>query len=209
MQDTGRPPLPFERIRPVVSHGTVGLLQVGFGIGPDDPTFPELRERLLTLYRESLADRTRPFPGITDLLAQIERRKLKWGVVTNKPGSLTEPLLAALGLYRRAATVVSGDTLAQRKPHAAPMLLACRQAGCGPSECVYVGDAARDIEAGRNAGMRTLAALFGYLGDEEDPRGWGADALIAHPRDVLTWLDGETQEKCTNRLQADCTDHPK
>jgi 2-phosphoglycolate phosphatase len=182
--------LPFEAIRPVVSHGGIALIELGFGLEPADPDFDRLRRRLLEIYRENLARRTRPFPGMSELLERIEARGLNWGVVTNKPAWLTEPLLAELGLTERAVCVISGDTLDKRKPHPAPMLHACRLAGSKPSECVYVGDARRDIEAGRNAGMHTVIALFGYFQEQDDPHAWDADAMIKEPLDLLAWLDG-------------------
>ena len=190
LAQTGHPRLPFEDIRPVVSHGGIGLIRLGFGLQPEHPSFGELRQRLLDLYRDNLARDTRLFPGMDVLLEELERRGIKWGVVTNKPGWLTEPLLQALGLRDRAASVVSGDTLPQRKPDPAPLLRACTETGCAAPQCVYVGDAERDITAGRNAGMHTVAALFGYIAEQDNPAGWGADAMIAAPSDLLEWLDG-------------------
>ena len=113
---------------------------------------------------------------------------MNWGVVTNKPAWLTDPLLEQIGLSERAACVVSGDTVAERKPHPAPMLHACQLAGSEAHQCLYVGDAARDIEAGRRAGMKTLVALFGYIGEDEQPDSWGADGMIAHPAELLDWI---------------------
>jgi len=188
LAEQGRPALPFERIRPVVSHGGIALIELGFGLARQDPAFAALRQRLLAIYRANLAVRTRPFPGMSELLAAIESRHMNWGVVTNKPGWLTEPLLQALGLFERAACVVSGDTLPERKPHPAPMLHACRLAGSEPAQCVYVGDAQRDIEAGRSAGMHTLVALFGYIEADEDYRKWQADAAVDSPAGILDWL---------------------
>lgn len=188
LTEQGRAELPFETIRPVVSHGGIALIQLGFGLEPEQPGFEPLRQRLLAIYRDNIARHTTLFEGMAQLLDTLEARALNWGVVTNKPGWLTEPLLQALGLYERAAAIVSGDTLPERKPHPAPMLLACEQAGSQAAECLYVGDAERDIEAGRNAGMKTLVAGFGYLGESDRPQSWGADGLIQHPDEVLTWL---------------------
>jgi phosphoglycolate phosphatase len=188
-----REPLPYGAIRGVVSHGGMALIRLGFGIEPDDPDFEPLRQRLLDIYQSNIANRTRPFPGMTELLDELERRGLNWGVVTNKPGWLTDPLLRELDLYERAACVVSGDTLSERKPHPAPMLHACIQAGSLPAQCVYVGDAERDIEAGRNARMHTLVALFGYFMEDDRPLEWQADGSISRPRDLLDWLDGMQQ----------------
>jgi phosphoglycolate phosphatase len=189
LQENNHPPLPFERIRNIVSHGGKALIRLGFAMEETHPDFSSLHKRLLGIYRENVSSRTRPFPGITALLDALELRGLNWGVVTNKPAWLTEPLLKDLGLYNRAVCVISGDTLDERKPHPAPMLLACEQAGSEARQCVYVGDARRDIEAGHNANMRTLVALFGYFQDGDRPGEWNADAMIEKPEDVLKWLD--------------------
>jgi phosphoglycolate phosphatase len=185
----GRAPLPFERIRPVVSHGGKALIELGFGIDERHVDFTELRRQLLDVYRANLARETHPFPGMTEVLAGIRARGLNWGVVTNKPAWLTEPLLRELDLFDQAACIVSGDTLEERKPHPAPMLHACRLAGSAAAECLYVGDAERDIEAGRNAGMHTLVALFGYLLDGDDPAAWQADGMVREPLEIIDWVD--------------------
>jgi len=188
LQLNGRDALPFEYIRPVVSHGGRALIELGFGIDPQNPGFEPLRKQLLDLYEANIATHTSLFPGMAEVLEELERRGIRWGVVTNKPGWLTEPLLDALGLSSRASCVVSGDTLEERKPHPAPLLHACTLAGSQPADTMYVGDAERDIEAGRNAGMRTLVALFGYLMEHDRPEDWGADALIKQPADILEHL---------------------
>lgn len=188
LQEQGHSPLPYEHIRPVVSHGGIALIKLGFALEEDDPGFQPLRQRLLTLYHENIAHQTRLFDGMAELLAELERRGLNWGVVTNKPTWLTEPLLEALALQRRAATIVSGDTLPHSKPHPAPMLLACEQAGSQAGQCLYLGDAERDVIAGRNAGMFTLVASFGYIGDNDHPETWGADGMIDHPLQLLDYL---------------------
>ena len=187
--ENNKPALPYETIRPVVSHGGIALVQLGFAIEPSNPAFEPLKQRLLEIYRENISSLTRPFPGITELLEVLENRGISWGVVTNKPGWLTDPLLQDLGLYDRAVAIVSGDTLDERKPHPAPMLRACQLAGSEPGECVYIGDAKRDIEAGVNAGMHTLVALFGYLHESDNPQNWHADDMIMTPMDLLAWLD--------------------
>ena len=189
LAENNRATLPYEAIRPVVSHGGIALIELGFELEQSDPAFDPLRQRLLEIYRENISRLTRPFPGITELLEELEKRGLGWGVVTNKPGWLTDPLLKDLDLYDRAVAVVSGDTLDERKPHPAPMLYACELANSEPGQCVYIGDAQRDIEAGINAGMHTLVALFGYLQEQDDPRSWQADGMIETPMELLTWLD--------------------
>jgi len=188
LEHAGRAPLPFDTIRPVVSHGGTALLQLGFGTDLPKNEFDRLRDYFLDVYRCNITRGTRLFPGMTELLEAIESRGLNWGVVTNKPAWLTDPLMAELDLARRAITVVSGDTLPERKPHPAPMLLACREAGSEAAECLYLGDAERDIAAGRNAGMHTLVALYGYIGGEDEPQAWGADGMIETPLDLLRWI---------------------
>jgi len=192
--ENDRPALPFTTIRPVVSHGGIALIELGFRLERGDPAFEPLRQRLLAVYRANLSGKTRPFEGMDALLDALEARGLNWGVVTNKPGWLTDPLLKDLGLFERAACVISGDTLNERKPHPAPLLLACRQAGSEPAQCVYIGDARRDVEAGNNAGMHTLVALFGYLQAHDDPYGWNASGTIDTPAGVLDWLDRVAQQ---------------
>jgi len=188
LEDFGRPALPFERIRPVVSHGGRALIQLGFGLEPDAPGFEERRRHLLDVYLANIARETRLFAGMEEVLDELEESGMPWGVVTNKPGWLTEPLMDALQLRQRCATLVSGDTLPQRKPHPAPVRLACEQAGADPAQCLYVGDAERDIAAGKAAGTHTAAALFGYLLPGDRPEQWGADHLIETPARLLQIL---------------------
>jgi phosphoglycolate phosphatase len=187
--ENARAPLPYEMIRPQVSHGARALIALGFGLEPDTPYFELLRQRLLEIYQADLCRETKLFPGMTEILDALPARGCNWGVVTNKPAFLTEPLMAALGLDTRAACIVSGDSTNNRKPHPEPMLHACALAGSRPEQCLYVGDAERDVTAGKMAGMRTLVALFGYIGDNERPQDWGADGMIQHPRELLDWLD--------------------
>ncbi len=189
LEHAGRAPLPFETIRPVVSHGGTALLHLGFGTNLPQDEFARLRDYLLDAYRTHITRDTRLFPGMAELLSILEGRGLNWGVVTNKPAWLTDPLMEQLGLARRAVTIISGDTLPEQKPHPAPMLLACREAGSNAAECLYLGDAERDITAGRNAGMQTLVALYGYIGNEDHPANWGADGLVNSPLELLPWLE--------------------
>ena len=189
LEENQRATLPFEHIRPVVSHGGIALIKRGFELQQDDPHFEPLRQRLLAVYRENISRHTSLFPGMEKVLQEIEQRGLNWGVVTNKPGWLTDPLLKDLQLYERAACVVSGDTLQERKPHPAPLLHACMLANSLPAQCLYVGDAQRDIEAGKNAGMYTMIALFGYFTEEDQPHTWGATHTIDEPGELLAWLD--------------------
>lgn len=186
--EQGIPPLTFADIRPHVSHGAAALVKLGFDITPQSPHFASLRQRLLEIYETHLARETRLFPGMEEVLAALESRAIKWGVVTNKPAWLTKPLLQQLGILERAATVVSGDTTERKKPHPEPMFHAAKEAGLRAEECLYVGDAHRDIEAGLRAGMCTLVAMFGYIGDDDAPHTWGAHGMIRSPREILRWL---------------------
>jgi len=180
-------PLPYETIRPYVSHGGIALTTLGFG--KDHPEFDSLYKELLAHYENNIANETTLFAGMDDLLTNLEANNLNWGVVTNKPGWLTAPLMQALKLTSRAATIVSGDTLKQRKPHPAPILHACHQAGSEAAECIYIGDAERDIEAGNAAGMRSIVALFGYIAESDKPNEWNAHASIHHPKEILSIID--------------------
>ncbi len=188
LAEQGCSALPYQEIRPKVSHGARALVKLGFGLEPRDQSYAPLRRRLLEVYRANIARQTRLFPGMDTVLTAIERQGMNWGVVTNKPAWLTDPLLDCLDLAARAACVVSGDTTGNSKPHPEPMLHACRRAGSRPQESLYVGDAPRDIEAGRNAGLRTVVALFGYLESHDRPETWGADGSIERPEDLLDWL---------------------
>jgi N-acetyl-D-muramate 6-phosphate phosphatase len=181
--------LPADMIRPVVSHGAPALLKIGFGIAPNDSRYSSIRNRLLELYGERITRETGYFPGIESLLRELERRRLSWGVVTNKPSHLTDPLLRAFGLYDRAACVVSGDTTPRRKPYPDQLLYACDLCETGPDQSLYFGDAQRDVQAARAAGMHALVAMYGYIEADEQPSTWEADALIEQPAKLLSWLD--------------------
>ena len=187
--EQGREPLPFNTIRPEVSNGGVALTRLGFNLEKEHPDFPPLYQRLLEIYRDNIARETTLFPGMADLLDSIEQNNMNWGVVTNKPAWLTEPLIDALGLTERAACIVSGDTCENRKPHPEPILHGCQLAGSKAQDCVYIGDAQRDIEGGNRAGMKTIVALFGYIADNDKPEDWGADVLHHSPLDIQKWLN--------------------
>jgi phosphoglycolate phosphatase len=179
--------LALETIRPLVSHGAPRLLRLAFG-EPEPARHEALRRRFLDFYRAELAVHTCLFDGFDEVLGTLERAGFRWGIVTNKPGWLTQPLLAALGLAARSSCIVSGDTLAERKPHPAPLLHAAALMGLEPGQCVYLGDAERDVQAARNAGMIPLVAGFGYLHVNDDPLAWQAAAVLDRPRDLLDWL---------------------
>lgn len=182
-----RPALPLARIRPLVSLGAAAMLKLAFAVKEGDAGYAGLRAEFLNCYAASIARETRLFEGMESVLNDIEA-EAKWGIVTNKPAWLTEPLLRELKLDKRAACVVSGDTLAERKPHPAPVLHACRLIGVAPAETVFIGDAERDIEAGRGAGARTLVAAYGYLADEAAPEDWRADGIVEGPLEIKARL---------------------
>jgi len=174
-------------VKPFISHGAMAMINHAVGNAPDD-----IKQRLLIFmlnrYQQNIATHSRFYEGITEALTEIEAMGLKWGVVTNKRERFTLPLMAALNLSERASCIISGDTTANSKPHPEPMLAACKQAGVLPEHCVFMGDAVHDITAGKNANMKTLAALYGYIPAGEQPKNWGADALIEHPQQLLPWI---------------------
>lgn len=188
LQHEGLRTLPFEQIRPVVSNGANALIELGFGEQIPADKFRQLTQQFLDIYQHHLTHKTVLFPGMMGLLESLEARGHLWGVVTNKPSWLTEPLMEELGLAQRAAAIVSGDTVEHKKPHPQPILHACELMDVAASECVYVGDAQRDIEAGQRAGMKTLAAGFGYITEADDLTTWGADGIIDEAADILLWL---------------------
>jgi len=188
LQRHGRVPLPETQIRPFASHGTRGLLSLGFGITPEDNSFDMMRDEYLAIYDRVFTRSPRLFDGFEEVLSQLEQRGLFWGIVTNKPRRFTQPLVASIHLDKRAAAVVSGDDAPQPKPSPETLLLACQQMNLQPKDCLYVGDAERDIQAGRAAGMKTAVALFGYLDDTDRPEAWGADLMINAPSELLTHL---------------------
>jgi N-acetyl-D-muramate 6-phosphate phosphatase len=180
----GKKPLSDAAIRPFASHGSRGLIGLGFGITPADAHFIAMRDEYLSIYDTVFTRSPVLLPGIAALLEVIEGKKLRWGIVTNKPRRFTNPLIESMGLHKRAACVVSGDDAPQPKPSPATLLLACEKLGVKPADCIYLGDAERDIQAGKAAGMKTVVALFGYIDVTDKPHEWGADALIISP-DVL------------------------
>lgn len=187
--EEGVAPVPYERARGFVSNGAVGLLRTAF------PAFDpgrdiDIHHRYLDHYARHLAVDTHLFPLLDTLLVSLESEGVPWGIVTNKPRSLTEPLLDALGLRQRSACTVSGDTLPERKPHPRPIQYALEHLGLAaePGRSVYVGDARRDIESGRAAGTRTIAASYGYVEPGQDPASWGADHLAGTTLELIALL---------------------
>jgi phosphoglycolate phosphatase len=183
--------MPLTRLRPVVSQGARGLLRVGFGLTPQQQDYEAMRDEFLELYARNLCRETRLFDGMEEVLDALESLDRPWGIVTNKLHRYTEPLVEALGLHGRAGCVISGDTCARAKPHPDPLLEAARRLGIEATECVYVGDDERDMQAGRAASMLPVVALYGYLGEGTDPQSWDFHAAIQHPLDLLQLLRPE------------------
>lgn len=184
----GKPTLTDDVIRPYASHGSRGLLAIGFGITPDDAQFVDMRDEYLELYNQVFTRQPSLFNGMEQVLIELADQKIPWGIVTNKPRRFTQPLVMSMGLTKRAACVISGDDAPQPKPSPVTLLMACAQTGVKPEHCIYVGDAERDIQAGKAAGMHTLVALFGYLDVTDTPDTWGADGMIQQPEDLLALL---------------------
>jgi N-acetyl-D-muramate 6-phosphate phosphatase len=185
--DRGLASLPLELYRPMAGAGARGMLGVAFGVTPDDPEFPAMREEFFRNYERCMTQRTYVFDGVAQLIQQLADRRIPWGVVTNKSMRFTAPLTKALPLFATARAVVGGDSTPHPKPHPAPLLEAARQLAIAPIECVYVGDDVRDVQAGRAAGMGTVAATYGYLG-ATDVKDWGADSHIETPLALLPLL---------------------
>lgn len=187
VESHGRAPVDANLSRANVSNGSIGLLKLAFDdVG--DAQMQKLQRQFLDHYQQRVAAESRVFAGLDQLLDQLDAHKLPWGVVTNKPQALTDSLLVSLRLQPRMACAISGDTLPQRKPHPAPMLLASRILDVEPGQIVYIGDAARDIEAGKAAGMATIAAGWGYITEDDDPARWNADAIAADPAELSQLL---------------------
>ena len=186
--DRGLEPVDYEALRPVASHGARGLIGVACGVGPGDAEFESLRLAFLANYEAEICVRTQLFPGMAEVLLELGRAGIPWGIVTNKSGRLTVPLVAQLPLPVPPACVVAGDTTPHAKPHPAPLLHAAESIGVDARQIVYVGDDLRDIEAGRAAGMPTIAASYGYCGNGPSPVEWRADALIANAAELIPLL---------------------
>ena len=181
----GRDPMDPQRIRASVSNGARALVSLGLDLHEDAPEFDSKRLRLLELYAEVLGTMATPYPGIAALLAQLQERGIGWGIATNKPRAFTEPLLARLNIQPPPGSVVCPEDVSNRKPHPESLYRNCRELHCAPHEAIYVGDHVRDIEAGRRAGMFTIAAAYGYIEDGDDPLRWGANVQAQSSRDLV------------------------
>ena len=185
----GLPPLPYADLRPMVGSGARGMVGVAFGVAPGDPRFDHLRDAFLARYADRLLQASRVFEAVVPVLDALDAAGLQWGIVTNKAMRFTSPLVEGLGLAHRARVLIAGDTTPHAKPHPAPLLEAALRIGVPPGACAYIGDDLRDVQAGRAAGMVTLAAAWGYLGQGEPVQAWGADHVLDVPSALLKWLD--------------------
>jgi len=186
----GREAMDPQRIRASVSNGARALVSLALDIAEDSEGFETQRLRLLELYSGVLGSVATLYPGIGELLGELERRNVSWGIATNKPRAYTVPLLERLNLQPQPGSVVCPDDVTERKPHPESLLRNCRELGCNPDEAIYIGDHLRDIEAGRRAGMYTIAAAYGYIEPGDDPHSWGADAHADSSADLGTMILG-------------------
>ena len=184
----GLEPLPVEQLRPMASQGARGLVGQALGLAPGDADYEAARLEFLAFYEQALCVHTQLFAGMAETLERLEAQDRRWGVVTNKASRFTEPLMELLGLRGRAACVVSGDTTPHAKPHPAPILHALDACAVGSARAIYVGDDRRDVQAGRAAGVTTIVAAYGYLGEDADVVSWGGDHVIETPLQLLTWI---------------------
>ena len=190
LKEEGKAPLSYEACRDFVSHGSIAMVTLGFGSQQTTAEVERRRQRFLDIYEKNLCVDTKLFDGMDKTLGFLEECRIQWGVVTNKPEFLTLPLMDQLNLTERACSIVSGDTLKQRKPAPEPLYLAANQCGCLATECIYVGDAERDIVAGNRANMCTLLASYGYIDESQNPVEWGANGVVEHPEEILEWIWG-------------------
>ena len=182
--------LPLSAVRPHVSHGARGMLEVGFGISPQHATFAGLRDAFYDEYQQYVCVESALFEGIESLVSALEQHTIAWGIVTNKAARFALPIAQTLGFAKRAGCIVCGDTTAHTKPHPAPLLHAAELIGIAPADTLYVGDDARDIQAAHAAGMRGVVAAYGYIGVDTDPRQWGAAFSIDAPSDLKALICG-------------------
>jgi phosphoglycolate phosphatase len=180
--------LSVDAIRPFISSGVAGLLNLGLQIKVTDPIFPILRAQFLDYYKQHICLHTHLFPGVDALINYLQEEKWPWGIVTNKSANLTKDLIEKFPLLNSAKCIVAGDTLKFSKPHPQPLLRACQSIDCLPENCIYVGDAKQDIEAANAAGMYSFIALYGFIGDKEDVTKWNASAKISSPLDIIEYL---------------------
>lgn len=186
--DRGLSSFPLDHYRPMAGAGARGMLGIAFGMTPEHPDFEAMKEEFFVNYESCMTERTRIFEGVADMVARLVAQGLPWGVVTNKSSRFTDPLTQAMDLFATAGAIVSGNTTPHAKPHPEPLFEAARRLSVDPSRCVYVGDDERDIVAGLAAGMGTVAATYGYLGQQADISRWNAHLHIDYPMDLLKFL---------------------
>ena len=182
------PEISPDRIRETVSNGARALIKLAFDIDEEDNKFKQRHAELLDLYEASIADETVFFPGIDVFLNRLEEHSIPWGIVTNKPSRFTLPLLEKLNLTRRCSVTICPDDVTNTKPDPEPLFLACKRLSCTPTKTIYVGDHPRDIEAGRRAGMKTIAARYGYIDNPDQVNEWQADIIVDHGNELTNWL---------------------
>ena len=187
-EECGLPELPLSMIRPVISYGSKAMIKKVLDIDEDDPNFASLRERFLALYQKHLADSTQLFPHIENVLIHLEAHHIPWGIVTNKMTRHTLAILKALRMDHRPLCIVCGDTLPTYKPDPAPIVYACELLKQDPKNCIYVGDSVNDVIASKAAGTKSLVAMYGYIGSDENPLTWQADGYIHQPTELIDWF---------------------
>lgn len=189
VSEEGMEPLPLAHIRPQVSRGGLALTILAFGQHRQETEIEPLRLRFLDYYLQHIADHSRLFDGYDQVLKKLEDNRIPWGIVTNKPGCLTDPLLSALQLNNRCAITISGDTTSEKKPHPLPLITAAKAINTNCEDCLYIGDDPRDIQAGKAANMKTIIARYGYINDDSDLASWQADDMIDQPQQILKLLN--------------------
>ena len=184
----GKPTLEYDFVRNHTSRGSIAMIQLGFEKTLEEQHSIQLRDEFLQLYSENLCNHTKLFPGVNELLDSLDEAQIPWGIVTNKPGALAEPLVQELGIAFRAICMVSGDSLSRRKPDPDQLHHAANMLGIKEQNTVYMGDDPRDVQAGKAAGMHTAVAAYGYIQDDQDPQQWGADIVLQHALHLKNWL---------------------
>jgi len=192
LAEEGKAPIAMEPFRETIYGGTVTMLKHAFANHPEEELLNGFRQRFLDLYSTRIAEDTDFFPGISELLHYLESKQIPWGIVTNKPGWLTRPLLEQLNITHRCASIVTGDCLPKRKPHPDPIEHACALAHCNPQHAVYVGDTHSDIVAAKAAGLFAVGVRYGFHPRHSPPEDWEADLLIDHPDDLTSWVAKNT-----------------
>lgn len=187
-QARGLPDLPLAALRPMVGSGARGMLRVALQVDSEHAEFESLKQEFLQQYQSRMLQLTQVFEAVPPMLQTLQARGLPWGIVSNKAERYTVPIVAGLPALAASAVVLGGDSTPHAKPHPAPLLEAARRMGVAPTDCVYVGDDERDIQAGRAAGMRTVAVAWGYLGQGKPPSAWGADFFIQRPDELISCL---------------------